>query len=105
MIPERIPMPATLRRSVVTLLRPTLAAYYRRRGGDCSDWVLAVLGIATLTTRPSFETLSRILDSISRFDGAIIERGVFRDATLLGVAHRLRHRNLTGIRIIGCVLV
>jgi O-methyltransferase len=102
MIHERISMPATLRRSVLALLRPTLAAHYRRTGGDCPDWVLAVLGIATLTTRPGFETLARILDSVSRFDGAIIECGVFRGATLLGMAHRLRHRNLAGIRIIGC---
>jgi O-methyltransferase len=54
--------------------------------------MLAVLGIAHPAHRPDFATLARLIERTPRFDAPVIECGVYRGMTLLGMAHLLRLR-------------
>jgi hypothetical protein len=84
------------------LTLPTLASLYRKRGPTAPVWLLRATGIADPTYRWDFQTLARIIDSTERFEGNIIECGVYKGSTLLGMAHRLRRRGITDVRLIGC---
>jgi len=84
------------------LTLPTLASLYRKRGGPAPVWLLRATGIADPTYRRDFYTLARIIDSTERFDGDIIECGVYKGTTLLGMAHRLLRRGITDVRLLGC---
>ena len=64
--------------------------------------MLFAMGIADPSYRKDFSTLARIVDTMPEFEGGIIECGVYRGATLLGVAHRLALRGIHGIKMIGC---
>src|SRR5437667_9516250 len=91
-----------LGRELQRLSTPPLAAVYRTRPGKAPAWLLKAIGIADPRYRPEFYTLGRIVDSIERFDGCIIECGIYRGSTLLGMAHRLRLRGVTNVRLFGC---
>ncbi len=82
------------------ILTPILAPYYRRNVDRCPDSVLTVLGIGHVGNRPSFSTLQRAINSIDPFDGAVVECGVYRGRTLLGMAHLLRQRGM-GAKVFG----
>jgi hypothetical protein len=84
------------------LTLPTLASLYRNRGGTAPVWLLHAIGIADPAYRRDFYTLARIIDSTERFEGNIIECGVYKGNTLLGMAHRLLRRGITDVRLLGC---
>ena len=69
-------------------------ALYRAAPTVAPDLVLKRLGIATPRRREEFYTLDRILRTMPRVDGAILECGTYRGATLLGMAHVLRCRGM-----------
>lgn len=58
------------------------------------DLVLKRLGIATPSRRVEFYTLARIVQSLPRVDGAVLECGTYRGATLLGMTHLFHRRGL-----------
>jgi O-methyltransferase len=91
----------TARRSIASGLFPFLSRYYRKHAETCPDAVLTLLGIANLSRRKDFATLARLAD-ISDLEGAVLECGVYRGATLLGMAHRFRLRGLRDVKIFGC---
>jgi O-methyltransferase len=102
-------MIAQLREAVVPLGRharsvvwPMLARQYRKNSSLASSLTLRILGIADPSYRPDFKTLANAVDRTSQFEGAIIECGVFRGSTLLGMAHRLACRGIRGSILIGC---
>ncbi len=82
------------------ILTPILAPYYRSNVHRCPDSVLTILGIGHVGNRPSFSTLQRAIDSVDQFDGAVVECGVYRGRTLLGMAHMLRQRGI-GVKVFG----
>ncbi|HET9232572.1 MAG TPA: TylF/MycF/NovP-related O-methyltransferase [Candidatus Eisenbacteria bacterium] len=92
----------TVRRTVASGLFPFLSRYYSSHATTCPDSILTLLGIANLTRRRDFVTLVRLVERIEDFQGAILECGVYRGATLLGMAHRLRLRGLHNVKIYGC---
>jgi hypothetical protein len=63
------------------------ARIYRLNPRAAPDLVLKRLGIATSRRRVEFYTLETLLREIERIDGAIIECGTYRGATLLGMTH------------------
>src|SRR5580698_3163420 len=96
-------MIAQLREAVVPLGRharsvvwPMLARQYRKNSSLASSLTLRILGIADPSYRPDFKTLANAVDRTSQFEGVIIECGVFRGSTLLGMAHRLACRGIRG---------
>ena len=89
------------RRTIASGLFPFLSRYYSTHTETCPDSILTLLGIANLTRRKDFVTLARLTDTTA-FQGAILECGVYRGATLLGMAHRLRLRGLRDVKIYGC---
>jgi hypothetical protein len=102
-IRERIVRSSVALRIVTTIRRiltPILAPYYRSNVDRCPVFVLTVLGIGNVGNRPSFSTLERAISSIDRFDGAVVECGVYRGRTLLGMAHLLRQRGI-GAKVFG----
>jgi len=102
-IRERIVRSRVGLRIVTTIRRvltPILAPYYRSNVDRCPDLVLTVLGIGHVGNRPSFSTLQRAINAIDQFDGAVIECGVYRGRTLLGMAHLLRRRGI-GAKVFG----
>jgi O-methyltransferase len=66
--------------------------------------VLWALGIADPSYRSDFTTLARITDQLVAMDSNvdIIECGVYRGSTLLGMAHRLALRGRRDVRLFGC---
>lgn len=52
------------------------------------------MGIATPRRREEFYTLDRVLRELPEIRGSIIECGVYRGATLLGMAHILAERGI-----------
>lgn len=72
----------------------TCAAWYRAAGGNVPSLVLKRLGVATSERRPSFYAIERLLKTIPD-KGIIVEAGVYKGATLLGIAHRVRGKNKT----------
>lgn len=67
---------------------------YRAFSGAVPDLVLKRLGIATSKRRPEFYTLERILREMPALPGSILECGVYRGATLLGMTHILNRRGI-----------
>lgn len=95
-------MAVSVGRRVREALWPAVAARYRKNPAKASNATLAVLGIADSSFRSDFTTLSRIVDQIPEFQGSVIECGVYRGSTLLGMAHRLERRKLRTVKLIGC---
>jgi hypothetical protein len=65
----------------------TAALIYRMSPRSAPDLVLKRLGIATPRRRVEFHTLDTLLRELPSVEGAIIECGTYRGATLLGMAH------------------
>jgi Macrocin-O-methyltransferase (TylF) len=98
-----IPRPVVpLGRFARSLLYPVLAKQYRRNPAAASALALRLLGIADLSYRPDFLALANAVDQTCHLDSALIECGVFRGSTLLGMAHRLRIRGIRDANLIGC---
>lgn len=81
---------------------PALARQYRSNPAKVSRFRLKVLGIADLSYRPNFAALANAVDHTRDLQGTIIECGVFRGSTLLGMAHRLTLQGRRDINLIGC---
>lgn len=60
------------------------------------------LDIVTGENQTRFTTVVRLLDMIERFDGAIIECGVHRGASLMGILHHLYRRGVATATLYGC---
>lgn len=101
-----MPIPKLLRplaKTTARTMEPTFSRMYRKAPDSAPNWMLQALDLATPRHKPHFETLARIVDTVDiSSDKAIIECGVFRGATLLGMAHRLRLRGIRECRLIGC---
>ncbi len=76
------------------LIDSVAAAVYRASPARAPDIVLKRLGIATSRRRIEFYTLERILSELPEIRGSILECGVYRGATLLGMAHILTRRGI-----------
>jgi len=70
------------------------AAIYHASPRLAPDLVLKRLGIASSKRRHEFYTLERVLTEMPTVRGSILECGVYRGATLLGMAHILVKRGL-----------
>jgi len=81
---------------------PAVASLYRKNPSAASSLTLKILGIADTSYRPDFAALENALDNAAKLQGHIIECGVFRGSTLLGMAHRLALRGLRDVPLIGC---
>ena len=79
-------------RPVKTLIDRIAAAIYRTSPKYAPDLALKRLGIATPRRRIEFYTLDRVLRELPEVRGSVIECGVYRGATLLGMAHILNDR-------------
>jgi hypothetical protein len=100
---------AQLREMVVPIGRraraavwPVLARQYRDNPAKASSLALKILGIADTSYRPNFTALANAVDKTLSFEGHILECGVFRGSTLLGMAHRLACRGVRDVKLIGC---
>jgi O-methyltransferase len=93
---------APLGREARALLWPRFARQYRSAPAKSSRLALKILGIADTSYRPDFAALANAVDRITNFEGHIIECGVFRGSTLLGMAHRLACRGIRNVKLIGC---
>lgn len=82
------------------LLDRLAAEIYRLSPSSAPDLVLKRLGIATLARRTEFYTLERLLTEMRAIRGSILECGVYRGATLLGMTHILTKRRI-GVRVLG----
>jgi len=85
-----------------SLLWPVLARQYRRNPAAASALTLRILGIANSSYRADFLALSNAIDQTCHLEGAIVECGVFRGCTLLGMAHRLRILGIRDASLVGC---
>jgi len=81
---------------------PALAKQYRANPSKVSGFRLKALGIADLSYRPNFAALANAIDHTLNLDGSVIECGVFRGSTLLGMAHRLALHGRGDVGLIGC---
>jgi O-methyltransferase len=81
---------------------PTLARQYRAAPSKASSLTLKILGIADISYRPNFAALANAIDQTLRLKDNIIECGVYRGCTLLGMAHRLALRGIRDAQLIGC---
>jgi O-methyltransferase len=81
---------------------PALAAQYKKDPSKASSLTLKILGIADTSYRPNFTSLANAIEKTSKIEGHIIECGVFRGSTLLGMAHRLALQGRRDARLIGC---
>ncbi len=81
---------------------PGLARQYRKDPKKASTLTLRILGIADPLYRPDFAALANAVDKTAERGGHIIECGVFRGSTLLGMAHRLARRGIHDVKLIGC---
>jgi O-methyltransferase len=89
-------------RSVARQSFPAMAACYRAAGGRCPPLMLKAMNIAEYHPDSNFYTLGRALSLTERFDGPVVECGVYKGRTLLGMAHLLRQRGLREVPIVGC---
>jgi O-methyltransferase len=89
------------RRSIIRLGYPLISAYYRTRAGRCSPTILRFLGIADPAYRTDFYTLHSIIATVARTGGLIAECGVYRGATLLGMAHTLSTMRAPDYHLVG----
>jgi hypothetical protein len=76
------------------------AEIYKLSPSSAPDLVLKRLGIATSARRIEFYTLERLLTEMPAVRGSILECGVYRGATLLGMTHILTKRRMD-VRIHG----
>jgi hypothetical protein len=76
------------------MIDQTAALIYRMSPRAAPDLILKRLGIATSRRRIEFYTLETLLRDLPRVEGAIIECGTYRGATLLGMAHVMVVRGL-----------
>jgi hypothetical protein len=91
-----------LRRSLIRVGYPAVSSYYRLCSGDnCPAAALQFLGIADPSYRSDFYTLNRIIKQIAPNAGLIAECGVYRGATLLGMAHTLKVNRATDYHLVG----
>jgi O-methyltransferase len=60
------------------------------------------LDIADVSYRPNFVALAHAVKNAPIHKGAVIECGVFRGSTLLGIAHRLEVLGIRDAKLIGC---
>lgn len=88
------PLRTTLGKAGRFLFSPLAIPMYKMTWDKCSDHVLYFANISNLTYRPTFYTLQRIINSIDNFQGEIVECGVYKGHTLLGMAHLLKKRNI-----------
>lgn len=102
LVPELRDIGVSLGRRARAAVWPGMARRYRNNPTNASKLMLTVLGIADPSYRSDFSTLSRIVDGIPSFEGSIIECGVYRGSTLLGMAHRLMQRGIKDVKLIGC---
>lgn len=92
----------TLRIAAESVMYPALAASYRAaRRGPVSPALLKALGIADISYRSDFYTLSRAADGFAAESPLIAECGVYRGSTLLGVANTLRAAGATDWQLVG----
>jgi hypothetical protein len=97
---ERVVLP--LGRRARSAVWPALARRYRANPRAASSLTLKIIGIADVSYRPDFTTLAHAVDQTANMRGAIIECGVFRGSTLLGMAHRLAVHGVADATLIGC---
>ena len=102
-------MSAPIRQLVIPLARrarllawPRFAKNYRENPAGSSSLALKVLGIADTSYRPAFAALANAVEKTCHLGGHMIECGVFRGGTLLGIAHRLTCRGIRDVTVIGC---
>jgi len=93
---------APLGRRARAAVWPRFARQYRKSPFRASPLALRILGIADTSYRPDFAALANAINKTATFEGHIVECGVFRGSTLLGMAHRLACRRLHDVTIIGC---
>jgi hypothetical protein len=80
-----------IRRSLLRFGYPIAASYYRTSSAKkCPAFLLRFLGVADPSYRTDFYTLARIVEQMAPSGGLIVECGVYRGATLMGMAHRLK---------------
>ena len=90
----------SIKRSIIRFCYPAIAAYYRSQPA-CPVSILKLLGIADIAYRSDFYTLSHAVDKITPSRGFIAECGVYRGATLLGMAHKLRRSGAASFHLLG----
>ena len=89
-----------IRRKIISSSYPAVAAYYRSRSqANHPRLLMEFLGIADTSYRADFYTLSHIVRQMGTEGGLIAECGVYRGATLLGMAHLLR--GASNFRLVG----
>jgi Macrocin-O-methyltransferase (TylF) len=89
-----------LRRSLVRSVYPAVGHYYRS-SNHCPPSILRFLGIAHPSYRTDFYTLSRIVEEAAGQTVLLAECGIWRGATILGMANRLREVQATGWHVVG----
>jgi len=82
------------------LIDQLAAKIYHATHGAAPDLILKRLGIATSKRRVEFYTLERLVNEMPEVRGAVLECGVYRGATLLGMTHILGRRGI-GARVYG----
>lgn len=102
MLPQLRSVMLPLGRKGRSMIWPTLASQYRKDPRKASPWSLRILGIADPSYRPDFATLANAVDQTVGLPGMLVECGVFRGSTLLGMAHRLALRGVRDAALIGC---
>jgi O-methyltransferase len=102
MIAELREMAVPLGRRARAAVWPTFARQYRNNPSGASRLALKILGIADASYRPNFAALANAIERTARLNGDIIECGVFRGSTLLGMAHRLAVLGRRGATLFGC---
>ncbi len=63
--------------------------------------IIEGVGIADPAIHRHFATLSRIINSVEEFRGAVAECGVYRGNSLFGIAHRLRIMEKEAVPVFG----
>lgn len=76
------------------IISPILATIYKINPNKIPVILLTSLGIANLRTHHEFITLDKIINSLDNINGDIIECGVYKGKTLLGIAHILRKKGI-----------
>jgi hypothetical protein len=103
MIAELRELAVPLGRKARAALWPSFARQYKNNPERASPFALRLLNIAHTSYRPNFAALENAVRNTAKLDGAIIECGVFRGSTLLGMAHVLTNlRGKDNAKLIGC---
>jgi len=75
------------------MLRCIVIGLYLLNPHLCTGWMLRRIGISSAGNRRSFYTLDRIIRSMPKIEGCIVECGVFQGEALFGMANLLRQKN------------